>query len=281
MKRTRIPSGINAKQSRTPEQFRRIVRFHSVGGSLKHFRRNHSFLTLIEMRTTKQFLLTALAICALSACGKKDTPEPEPKPTPGTEQPVRPARLRGFMVARVEDVSKRTLDDVAAWGANIIRLQICPVAYATKNNSNIWQALPVYLIRIDELLKLAKARGLKVVLDLHEPPVNDYTNPSFPAFWNKSQILDDFLRFWTAVANKFKAPAYNDLIYGYDIYNEPAAWVRGTDHVPPQVARPGPRDRQGHSRHRSRRLDHLRARPLERPGQLPQPEAPRRQTRDV
>ena len=184
------------------------------------------------MRTTKQFLLTALAICALSACGKKDTPEPEPKPTPGTEQPVRPARLRGFMVARVEDVSERTLDDVAAWGANIIRLQICPVKYATDNNRNIWEALPVYLIRIDERLKWAKARGLKVVLDLHEPPVNGYTDPGFPAFWNNPQTRDGFLRFWTAVANKFKDPAYNDLIYGYDIYNEPAAWVRGTDHVP-------------------------------------------------
>ena len=31
---------------------------------------------------------------------------------------------------------------------------------------------------------------------------------------------------------RFKDPAYNDLIYGYDIYNEPAAWVKGTNHVP-------------------------------------------------
>ena len=61
------------------------------------------------------------------------------------------------MVARVEDVSERTLDDVAAWGANIIRLQICRVKYATDNNRNIWEALPVYLIRIDERLKCAKA----------------------------------------------------------------------------------------------------------------------------
>ena len=231
-RRTRLPSRVNVKQPRAPEQFCRIVRFHSDEGSLKDFRRNHSFLTLIEMRTTKHFLLTALAICALSACGKKDTPEPEPKPTPGTEQPVRPARLRGFMVARVEDVSERTLDDVAAWGANIIRLQICPVKYATDNNRNIWEALPVYLIRIDERLKWAKARGLKVVLDLHEPPVNGYTDPGFPAFWDNPQILDDFLRFWTVVATKFKNPAYNDIIYGYDIYNEPAEWVQGTDHVP-------------------------------------------------
>ena len=180
----------------------------------------------------KQFMLLALTLGALAACGKKDTPEPEPKPTPTPEQPARPARLRGFMVARVEDVNEGTIRDAAAWGANIIRLQVCPVKYASSVNRNIWEALPVYLERIDQRLKWAKERGMKVVIDLHEPPVNAYKDPGYPAFWNDPQVRDCFIRFWRALATRFKDPAYNEIVYGYDIYNEPAEWVRGTDHVP-------------------------------------------------
>jgi len=181
----------------------------------------------------KRLLLMALAACSLVACGKKDTPAPEPKPTPpDPELPTKPARLRGFMVARVEDVNRQTVDDAASWGANIIRLQVCPVKFAATVNRTLWEALPECLNRVDERLKWAKQRGLKVVIDLHEPPVQGYSDPGFPAFWNDPQTRPAFIRFWRELAMRFKDPAYNDLIYGYDIYNEPAAWVKGTNHVP-------------------------------------------------
>lgn len=182
---------------------------------------------------TKRILLTAFAVCMLFACAKdKPGSGEDPKPNPDPNEEIVPTMKRGFMVPRLEHISQLTINDAADWGANIVRLQVCPVLYAESRNLEMWAAMPDYLNLLDERIKWAKAKNMKVVVDLHEAPVPNHGDVNQPAFWNKPETKPNFIRFWKELATRFKSPAYNDIIYGYDIYNEPAEKVPNTAHIP-------------------------------------------------
>jgi len=46
-----------------------------------------------------------------------------------------PAIVRGFMVS--ENIKQQDCDDLRAWGANVIRLQMAPARYATRMNKDV------------------------------------------------------------------------------------------------------------------------------------------------
>ena len=127
-----------------------------------------------------------------------------------------PEIVRGFMVA--PEFSKETARDLRSWGADVIRLQLFPLTFAGKRNQQWQEALPAFLDYVEEKVKIARDNQLKVVLDLHHPPMPgvrvDYTE-----MWEHPDLEKNFTTFWRAVATRLKP--YGDVIWGYDLLNEP------------------------------------------------------------
>lgn len=138
-----------------------------------------------------------------------------------------PPMARGFMSTRPEHLSLQTIQEMKNWGANLIRIQITPVRWAFEKQQDIWVTLPSYLEMMQERIDHAASLGMKVVIDLHEPPIlkdGKLTDAAYwgsDEFWNRTDLLPNFITLWEKIAEKFKSAKYNKIIYGYDIYNEP------------------------------------------------------------
>lgn len=142
-------------------------------------------------------VIVLFMLSLLIACGGKDspitpdTPKPDPKPNPPTppEEIATPPRVRGFMVSSAEYLDQKAISDAKSWGANVIRMQFNPVNYATKRKRDFWEALPDYLNMVQTKIDAARSTGIKVIIDLHEPPITiDGKVPS-----TTTQGTEDFL----------------------------------------------------------------------------------------
>ena len=139
-----------------------------------------------------------------------DLPPEPPVPLPTTEiDNTPPPMARGFMSARVEQMSTQTIQDMKEWGANLIRIQIFPIRWAVSKNQNIWAALPSYLDILQQRIDDAANLNMKVVIDLHEPPIlkdgnlTDAVYWGTDEFWNRTDLLPNFITMWSAVAERF------------------------------------------------------------------------------
>ena len=138
-----------------------------------------------------------------------------------------PQIVRGFMVETAERLDKKTLADVKSWGANVVRLQLNPLSYAKKRNRDFWEVFPDYLDLVQAKIDDARRIGVKVIVDLHEPPmmvdgkVPSSTTQGTEKFWDIPELKGNFIRMWKEIATKFKSKKYNDVIWGYDLFNEP------------------------------------------------------------
>ena len=149
-----------------------------------------------------------------------------------------PTIVRGFMMNG--NSPQKDYNDAKAWGANVMRLQIHPVTYAMKKDQKFWNAWPSLLDYVEEQVKRAQQAGLKVVVDLHEPPFqNIEANRSefwhqfqYPEFWNRPDLADGFCKAWTQLATRLLP--YKKTIWGYDLYNEPVDKSIKGDIPPPQ-----------------------------------------------
>jgi|GEM_PF-2233829 Endoglucanase len=71
--------------------------------------------------------------------------------------------------------------------------------------------------KLDECLALAAARGMKVILDVHD--YGKYGGQdSSPKIGSSSVPISAFVNLWSQIADKYKD---NDTVYGYDLMNEP------------------------------------------------------------
>ena len=185
----------------------------------------------------KKIVVLLLMLPILLACGDKNTPPaPQPKPEPPTPPVVvdGPPTIRGFMVETAHRLHEATIKDMSTWGANAMRLQLHPATYAQKvAKKSLKASLPAYLNIVDQKLRIAKNLNLKVVLDLHEPPI--YVNGKVPTlddhnkkgFWaSHPEMKDSLIWFWTEMATHFKKDEFKDVIWGYDLFNEPSTGGR-------------------------------------------------------
>lgn len=138
-----------------------------------------------------------------------------------------PPMARGFMSKRPEHLTLQEIQDMKNWGANVIRMQIFPVRWAFEKSQDYWDALPAYLDILQERIDHAASLDMKVAIDLHEPPIlrdgklSDVAYWGTDEFWNREDLLPNFIRMWKLIAERFKGARYNNIIFGYDIYNEP------------------------------------------------------------
>jgi endoglucanase len=128
-----------------------------------------------------------------------------------------PAIVRGFTFR--ERMDQKDYDDARSWGANVIRIHIFPARYAAQSNKDFWDALPAYLDGLEIQIKQAKKAGMKVVIDLHQPPFLHVKSFDHAEFWDRSDLEVPFCRVWTEIARRFLP--YKDVIWGYDLLNEP------------------------------------------------------------
>lgn len=138
--------------------------------------------------------------------------------------------------------SVKDLEDLASWGANLVRWQINhprdKTILADPTRFEAW-----YEERLNELDKLMphfERLGLHVIIDMHTPPGGRYKDAAGPlpeeisngdpAFYSRQfrmfyedRYLESFLKLWCRIAERFKN---RNMIWGYDLCNEP--WQRGS-----------------------------------------------------
>lgn len=134
-------------------------------------------------------------------------------------QPGHP-RLRGFTLS--PDLTEEDYDEMKAWNTNLIRFHLqwdFRADTATREEYLAWldSALP----KLDKALEWSKARGMKVVVNLHTPPggFKSAEYPSLHRLFAEQWALNTFYESWQKIALRY---AKNDTIWGFDILNEPA-----------------------------------------------------------
>ena len=132
--------------------------------------------------------------------------------------------FRGAMLSHVKIVEDdfRTLRD---WGANLVRYQMTEDFFRHGEMAGGDAAYDRWLEgQLDRLardiLPWARKYGLKVVVDLHVPPGGRVAGSSMDwAVYYDRALAERLIGWWRKIARRFKGN--DDVIYGYDILNEP------------------------------------------------------------
>lgn len=146
--------------------------------------------------------------------------DPIPSPEELAKHRPNPPIVRGFMVG--SNWSRQTFQDMAKWGANVARIQFNPTAPIKNQALTVWDVWPQMLDEIEQAVKNAESVGMKVVIDLHGPPIKEVIEKKQsdqPGLWLHPDLESNFVRIWTDVAKRLKP--YSKTIWAYDLYNEP------------------------------------------------------------
>jgi endoglucanase len=155
-------------------------------------------------------ILATLLAMQVAGCA----PDGPPAEKPNGE----PEIVRGF---NISVPGGNTLPDARTWGINVVRLQIFPQYRAKQWHMALWDAWPRVLDTVETALKVARENHIKVIVDLHEAPVEGLRTDR-AEFWNSPDLAKNFCRAWTDLVTRL-AP-YREDIWGYDLYNEPLDW---------------------------------------------------------
>ncbi|MBR1609298.1 MAG: cellulase family glycosylhydrolase [Kiritimatiellae bacterium] len=130
--------------------------------------------------------------------------------------------LRGFMSPQ-RDMTEDDLDTLRSWGATLVRFQLTSSWSGTDTDQDLdeyFAWLDSRLDNLEDVLRWAAARGMKVCVDLHSPPggkrVIDGVRTMNMFF--EERFAEAFLETWRRIARRVKG---HPAIYGYDLVNEP------------------------------------------------------------
>ena len=143
---------------------------------------------------------------------------------------------RGVMSPPPWKITEKDLEELASWGANLIRWQIIP-ANRGKTLSDPAEFERWYegqLTLLEKFLPILERLDIAVIVDMHMPPGGRYkhTSESLPPgaikqaaaystqfrMFMEKQYLDCFVRIWEKTAHRLKG---KKIIWGYDLCNEP------------------------------------------------------------
>lgn len=134
-----------------------------------------------------------------------------------------PEALRGVMSG--SDMSEAAVDELAAWGVKLVRLQIGGLKDAG-SSEGYRQALARQLAVKREIVDRLWTKGIRVVIDLHQGPgcaQNKILQNRLPPDYDAA----DLCRAWEMIARSFRG---HPAVWGYDILNEPicaeGTWLR-------------------------------------------------------
>jgi len=129
------------------------------------------------------------------------------------------ARYRGVMSGR--DLSPAAFQQLGEWGVNLIRYQLNPglrhprADISTREKYLAW--IDGEIEQLDRVLGLCRKYGIKVVVDVHAGPGNRISAVSSNEI-DTGLDTDTLIDAWKRLAAHYRG---NELIYGYDILNEP------------------------------------------------------------
>jgi aryl-phospho-beta-D-glucosidase BglC (GH1 family) len=134
-----------------------------------------------------------------------------------------------YKAYKLNGITKKDIDSLAAWGFNSIRLPMhynlytLPIEQETVVGENTW--LDEGFKMTDDLLSWCAANKMYLILDLHGAPggqghdanISDYDTAK-PSLWESVANQDKMVALWKKFALRYKD---NPWIGGYDIINEP------------------------------------------------------------
>ena len=130
--------------------------------------------------------------------------------------------LRGVMALGCRRTTEKDVADLHRMGATLVRLQMN--GFLRKGDPNWRPTLAMWndwfakwLVHADEVLGWLEARGMKMALDMHNPPAGGYGDKC-PLF-DSAEMADRFVSAWEEIARRYKG---RKGLYGYDLVNEPA-----------------------------------------------------------
>lgn len=121
-----------------------------------------------------------------------------------------PPVVRGFQVGNFNEETAR---EIVRWGANAVRIQIAPYQYVKRKGLDWQNGKDQFMKMLAVKLKDARNNSLKVIIDMHSPPVNGGN------IWNNPDLEKNFTTIWRDIAEYLEP--YRDTIWGYDLFNEP------------------------------------------------------------
>jgi len=110
------------------------------------------------------------------------------------------------------------------WNANLVRVRLGAndqCGYSIVEIENPGTSDDATLLELDELIATCQTLGIRVILDIHQFP--GFSHPGSPPedyrLWTDAALQQRFIQFWRGMA--FRYADWGDVIYGYDILNEP------------------------------------------------------------
>ena len=128
--------------------------------------------------------------------------------------------LRGCMLpgrATTED----DIETLHRWGATMARFQIMRNWFMDNDCRDLEeyaQWIDSRLDNLEDVLRWAEARGMKICVDLHSPPGGKRPGDRTMNMFFEEKYADAFVETWKRIAARFKG---HPAIYGYDLVNEP------------------------------------------------------------
>lgn len=139
--------------------------------------------------------------------------------TPSTDSVQKTTRYRGVDTGRREGWSEQDFIDLKNWHVNIIRYQMLPYSIPANTREEYEAWIDIEMGKIDAFLVLARKYGMKAVLDLQKGPgTQTFELGSNRMSWD-IRDQDLLISTWEKLAAHYKGN--QDVIYGYDILNEP------------------------------------------------------------
>lgn len=133
------------------------------------------------------------------------------------------SRFRGVM-AGFGYLHERSLDILAwDWGANLLRVCLghsgwCPFVVPRADFDTCCREEA--LLELDWLIDECEERGIRVIIDLHQFPGYYYMGGQDDhRLWTDESVQESFVDFWRTIAGRYADRG--DVIYGYDLLNEP------------------------------------------------------------
>ena len=134
-----------------------------------------------------------------------------------------------YKTYKLNGITKRDIDSLAAWGFNSIRLPMhynlytLPIEQETVSGQNTW--LEEGFKMTDDLLNWCATNKIYLILDLHGAPggqghdanISDY-DATKPSLWESVANQDKMVALWKKLALRYKDSPW---MGGYDIINEP------------------------------------------------------------
>ncbi len=136
--------------------------------------------------------------------------------------------LRGVMLPSAK-IEEKDFADLRSWGATLARYQMTgyhPKEEARTDLAAYDRWLDGQLDRFErDILPWGRKYGIRLVLDLHVSPGGRLPSPSSEsAFCHDRALADHFVACWERIARRFRGN--EDIIYGYDLINEPQQTVK-------------------------------------------------------